>query len=113
MAKPNVDKLSFKELAELTKAAETRMASLRDQSIVELQKDIIKQVEDEGFTIEEVIDIKTFKKLNKKPKTKLPPKYRNPNNKDETYVGRGPKPQWLKDLEDSGRDKKEFLIEKS
>ena len=43
-------------------------------------------------------------------KTKMPPKYRNPDNEKETYTGKGPKPEWLKKKEAEGKTKEEFLI---
>lgn len=46
----------------------------------------------------------------KAEKTKMPPKYRNPENEKETYTGKGPKPEWLKKKEAEGRNKEEFLI---
>jgi DNA-binding protein H-NS len=113
MAKPNLDKLSFKELAEFTKDAENRMAEMKVKSIEDLQKKIIILIEEEGFTIEEVIEIKKFNKLSKKTKKKLSPKYQNPKNEDETWVGQGPQPQWFKDFEKGGGAREKILIEKS
>jgi DNA-binding protein H-NS len=113
MAKLNVDKLSFKELAEFTKAAENRMAELRNQSIDELREKIANMVKEEGFTIDEVIVEKKFKKFIKKAKNTLPPKYQNPDDENQTYKGRGPQPQWLKDKIDAGGKLEDFLIDKS
>jgi len=39
----------------------------------------------------------------------LPVKYRGPN--DETWSGRGHVPQWLRDLEEQGRNRDEFLVQ--
>jgi DNA-binding protein H-NS len=38
------------------------------------------------------------------------PKYRNPNNYNQTWTGRGMKPRWLQALLDHGRNADEFLI---
>jgi DNA-binding protein H-NS len=113
MAKPNLDKLSFKEITEIQEEASEKLESMKVQSIEELQKKIIILIEEERFTIEEVIEIKKFKKLSKKNKKKLNPKYRNPKNEDETWVGKGPQPQWFKDFEKGGGDREKILIEKS
>ncbi|MGZ5471662.1 MAG: H-NS histone family protein [Nitrososphaeraceae archaeon] len=47
----------------------------------------------------------------KQPKDKLPPKYRNEETGEE-WSGRGPKPKWIKDAENEGKDIKVFLINK-
>ena len=39
-----------------------------------------------------------------------PPKYRNPANPEQTWSGRGRKPQWIKDAEQSGADLSAFAI---
>lgn len=38
------------------------------------------------------------------------PKYRNPENPQQTWVGIGPRPKWLKDQLAAGRDMKELAI---
>jgi len=43
---------------------------------------------------------------------KVPPKYRNPANKAETWTGRGKQPLWLAGQIKKGRKIEEFLIEK-
>ncbi|MBF0420984.1 MAG: H-NS histone family protein [Magnetococcales bacterium] len=41
---------------------------------------------------------------------KLPPKYRNPQNHDETWSGKGPTPKWLKEYMNGGGDKESCRI---
>ncbi len=42
---------------------------------------------------------------------KVPPKYRNPANPNETWTGRGLAPRWMQDLKDAGHDQSEFIID--
>lgn len=42
--------------------------------------------------------------------SRVEPKYRNPNDYDQTWSGRGVKPKWLKALVDQGRDQNDFRI---
>jgi DNA-binding protein H-NS len=42
---------------------------------------------------------------------KVAPKYRNPDNDNETWAGRGLKPRWLTAAIKSGKKVEEFLIE--
>lgn len=41
---------------------------------------------------------------------KVAPKYRNPNDPEQTWTGRGMKPRWLQGLMDQGHDQTEFQI---
>jgi DNA-binding protein H-NS len=43
---------------------------------------------------------------------KVPPKYRNPKNRAETWAGRGATPRWLRAMIKSGRKLEEFAIGK-
>ena len=45
-----------------------------------------------------------------KGKSKVAPKYRNPANPDETWAGRGRKPQWLVDEISKGKSVEDFKI---
>jgi len=44
------------------------------------------------------------------PKGPVAPKYRNPENPDETWAGRGLKPRWLTAAVKSGKTLDDFLI---
>jgi DNA-binding protein H-NS len=43
-----------------------------------------------------------------KQKTALPPKYRSPNGLE--WTGRGRVPQWLREIEEQGGDRNDYLI---
>ncbi|KEZ95353.1 DNA-binding protein, partial [Xanthomonas vasicola pv. vasculorum NCPPB 895] len=43
---------------------------------------------------------------------KVPPKYRNPANTQETWTGRGKQPRWLAELTAAGKKVEDFLISK-
>ncbi len=63
-----------------------------------------------GKSAEEILGtIKVKRKVRKPPK----PKYRNPDNPDETWSGKGQPPQWLRILEAGGQKRDEFLIKKA
>jgi DNA-binding protein H-NS len=44
---------------------------------------------------------------------KVPPKYRNPQNRSETWAGRGAMPRWLSALVKEGKKVEDFAIEKT
>jgi DNA-binding protein H-NS len=41
---------------------------------------------------------------------KLPPRYRNPENPEQTWAGRGLQPRWLKQALKSGKKLSHFLV---
>ena len=44
---------------------------------------------------------------------KIPPKYRNPKNRSETWAGRGMMPLWMRALVKQGHKPEEYAIRKS
>jgi DNA-binding protein H-NS len=46
----------------------------------------------------------------KKTTAVSPPKYRHPENPEQTWTGRGRQPDWMKDALENGQSKEEFLI---
>lgn len=38
------------------------------------------------------------------------PRYRNPSNPDETWTGHGRRPKWVMELQEAGKDMKDFEI---
>ena len=49
------------------------------------------------------------KKAERKP-VRVAPKYRNPENSEQTWTGRGVAPKWMQAYLQAGREKSEFLI---
>lgn len=87
-----------------------------DKAIEELQKDkkaeliaaLHQQAKANGISLKEFGSI-TSRKV-KETKTPLPPKYRNPNNINETWSGHGRKPKWIESLLTYGRELKDLEI---
>lgn len=76
----------------------------KEQDRSELLSKINSLASDAGFSLSELLSEKPTKKAPTKAK------YRNPNNKDESWTGKGRKPKWLVDLLDAGRQLEEFEI---
>ena len=58
-----------------------------------------------GYSLAELTELSP-----KKAKTVLPPKYRHPENPEQTWTGRGRQPDWMKDALEKGKSKDDFLI---
>jgi DNA-binding protein H-NS len=52
-------------------------------------------------------------KRERRPYPKVLPKYRNPENRSETWAGRGKQPRWLRAQLRSGNKLDDFLIRKA
>jgi DNA-binding protein H-NS len=106
-AKPNIDDLSFSELEELNQQTQDRMKAMRELDLLKLLEEVTQLVKDRNFSLEEVFGVKTLKKVGKRVSKQ---KYKNPENGSQTWSGVGRTPNWLKKLEDEGRNRGEFLI---
>ena len=107
MTKPNISKLSYADLAELHTQTEERMKALKEEARLDLLRRLTETASKEGFTLEEVVSPSKKKKTGKRSSV---PKYANPSDPSKTWSGNGRAPQWLKDLEESGKNRDEFLI---
>lgn len=107
--------LSARELGTLiNKAREQQTQLARRAPIASVRNKLARLAEAEGYTIAELFG--TAHGRNGKPGRKLgkvPPKYRNPANSEETWSGRGKLPRWLATLVAKGRKREEFLIKKN
>ncbi|CAK0762370.1 DNA-binding protein H-NS [Gammaproteobacteria bacterium] len=114
--------LSVTELANLRKRLEQDMKSRAVQEKKAIQKEheekrraIVKQVheliETNGLNLEEVI--KRDKRGGRQKDDSTPPrlpKYRNPVNAQETWAGKGRKPNWMIALLQQGKTMAELAI---
>lgn len=120
----NLSDLTQKELDTLITQAKRRKATLKKRKpIATVRSKITAQAEAEGYTIEELFGgatvrtpavRKVAKKATRKGRKlgKVPPKYRNPANKTETWTGRGKQPRWLAGQVAKGKKVEDFLIKK-
>ena len=62
---------------------------------------------DSGFTLDELLNVKV-----KVKKERAEAKYRNPNNHEQTWTGKGKEPGWLSELTGGNKDKrKDYKID--
>ncbi len=122
----DLNALSPKELDALISAARQRKTTLRKRKpIAAIRKRIVDFAAAEGYSVEELFGAKaaggarTAKKATTKRATtqgrklgKVPPKYRNPANAEETWTGRGKQPRWMAALVKKGKKPDDFLIKK-
>ncbi|KAA9005219.1 H-NS histone family protein [Histidinibacterium aquaticum] len=105
----------------------TDISSMSRKELEQLRKDIDRQLEkrakDEqkaaleaaeraareyGFSLSELTGSSGGKRS--KSGSVNPPKYRNPDNPEQTWTGKGRRPEWIKDAQKKGEDLKRFEI---
>lgn len=102
MDKP-LEEMSEAELQEMISSARQELDRLRANRAKQTLKEARRLAAEVGYEAE-------FRKAGKDvgagkattPRAKVAPKYRNPNNPDETWSGRGRQPKWMQQLQAEG-----------
>lgn len=107
MASPNLDKMSLKELLELRDEVDVAISEARERERVEVLSKMQELATEAGFSINELVG--TGRGRGGK-KTVSVAKYANPDNRSETWTGRGRKPNWLVERLKKGASIEDFAI---
>ncbi|ENV38955.1 H-NS histone family protein [Acinetobacter venetianus] len=107
--KPDISDLSVEDLKRLQAEAEALIASKKDQAIEDAYNQIIAIAEKVGFSVEELLEVGEQKRK-KTTRKAVEPRYRNKNNTEETWTGRGKQPRWLVAELEKGAKLEDFLI---
>lgn len=105
MATPNVDKMSLKDLLDLEGRVQKAISSVRERERSELKQKVESLAADAGFSVTELFGLKAAGK----GKSSVA-KYVNPENRAETWTGRGRKPNWLVAKLAKGANMDDFAI---
>lgn len=100
----DLDNLDVDELRAITENAQQLIAKKQHQRLFDAYTQFEKIAEDSNSTIEEIL--KAGEKLEKKRSIK----YRNTDNNEETWTGRGRKPTWLVDALAAGKNLEDFAV---
>ena len=114
--KIDVDALSLRELDALLVAAERRKAVLsRRRPVAVVRAELIAFVLSQGYAIDELVDAAppvavAARRAKKGKRAKVAAKYRDPQNRRNTWSGRGRMPRWLAEKTRRGQSPADFLI---
>jgi DNA-binding protein H-NS len=103
MASVNVDKLSLKELLDLEAKVQKAIAGARERERAEVKHAMAALAEKRGFSMSELFGGRGRGKISAT-------KYANPDNRAETWTGRGRKPNWLVAKLNKGAKMTDFAI---
>lgn len=106
MAAINLDKMSLKDLTDLEQALGKAIAGARDRDRVEVKAKIEALAASHGFAVSEL-----FGNVRGRGRGSVSAaKYANPDNRSQTWTGRGRKPNWLVARLKKGAKVEDFTI---
>ncbi|WP_420005191.1 H-NS family nucleoid-associated regulatory protein [Arenibacterium sp. LLYu02] len=97
----DLTEMSRKDLLQLQKDVEKALKDAEQRERSEALKAVEKAAAEYGFSLDEVLSAPAKVVVRK---TKAVAKYRNPENHDETWSGRGRKPHWVHTAISNGVD---------
>lgn len=104
----DVNKMSKDELQKLIKDAEKALKTLETRRLAEAKKAAENAAKEYGFSLDELLG--TAPKGKTAKATKNPPKYRNPEDPNMTWTGKGRKPNWVNDALAAGKSLDDLSI---
>ena len=103
--KIDLAKMSLDDLKSLRKDVEKAILGFKNRQRAEAMKEIQAVAKKHGLALDEIVSGK-----GKKSKAKSPAKFRNPDNADETWSGRGRQPDWYKAAIAKGKKPEQLAI---
>lgn len=103
MANINLDTLSIVELGKLKYNIEYAISNRKQTELLDVRRKLDDLVEESGFTLQEILEAKSARKP-------VQPKYRNPENPENTWTGRGRRPLWVEQCLSTGKTLDDLLI---
>ncbi len=93
MASPNLDKMSMKDLLDLQVRVNNALVKAKDREKSDLKQKIDQIAQNAGMSVAELYNLGRGRGAAKGSKVAI--KFVNPDNKSETWTGRGRQPRWL------------------
>jgi DNA-binding protein H-NS len=90
MAADNIERMTLKQLSDLEGRIAKAKSQARDNARADLKAKIDRLLAGSDFTIAELYGFTT-----KRGRSKSAAKYANPDDRNQTWTGRGRKPNWL------------------
>lgn len=110
--KQDFGKMSEKELLSLRNSIDKALSRIEKKRKSEARKAIAAEARKHGFSLNELVGAPSGKTDQPKSKMKkaAPAKYRDPNDANKTWSGKGRRPAWYKTAIEAGIDPKSLEI---
>lgn len=103
----DLSSMNSQELTALLAKIEAAIVEKRKESRSQVKAQIVALANDAGFTVEELFNARA----QKAPRGSAPVKYRNPDNSEETWSGRGRMARWIVEkLKKRGTKLEDFAV---
>lgn len=102
----DLDNLTLKELHELRNKVDRAISSFEERKRREAIAAVEAAAREHGFSLNDL----TGAKVSGRRGGKVAPKYANPQNAEQTWTGRGRRPQWVQDALLSGKSLDDLAI---
>ncbi|MZR14268.1 H-NS histone family protein [Maritimibacter sp. DP07] len=113
--KPNLKKMNRKELEKLKVDIDKALSRVEEEEKKAARLAAEKAAKAMGYSLEDLSDVKPAKRAPKKKdaRTKVAPKFANPNAPEQTWTGRGRKPKWVEAHLEAGGTLEDIEIKKN
>jgi DNA-binding protein H-NS len=88
MGRLTLEGMTVKELLDVEAEVQKAIALSREQERAKVKREVADLIEKHGFTPNDILGRRSARSL-------LSPKYANPDDPSQTWVGRGRRPSWL------------------
>lgn len=104
MAGPNIERMALKDLLELEIRVKKAIANARERERADVKNKLVALAEDAGFSLNDLFGSRG------RGKAGGVAKFANPDNRAQTWTGRGRKPNWLVAKLNKGAKMDDFAI---
>lgn len=104
----DLNAMSRKDLQKLRADVDRALASVADRERKAALEAAERAAAEHGFTLSDLTGVATTKPKGRK--SIGPARYRNPAKPEQTWSGKGRRPNWINEAEAAGRDIADFLI---
>jgi DNA-binding protein H-NS len=104
----DIKNLNHNQLNELIAKAQTRQTELRREQVSTVRDKVNALIKAEGFTFDDLFGARAPK--SKRAGTTVAPKYRNPDDAEQTWSGRGKRPRWFNEALAAGKKESDLLV---
>ena len=101
--KQRLSELSVRELGEVIAQAEALHSRKRDQEKEAFLDEVKRMAAERGLDVADVVASSSPSRARATPTAKAPPKYRNPDNPQQVWNGRGRAPAWAAAYKNAGK----------
>lgn len=96
--------MSLEELKQIRREVDKAIATFKARKIAKATREVEAKAREFGFTLTQLVGGPAVKT------DKVAPKYRNPENPEQAWTGRGRQPVWYQEAIAAGREPAELAI---